>query len=582
MIPGKDADLDETIQRATSCLLAAGLCVEPLSWLHPAPQCWSVHLADVTHPYLTSNGKGRTKKAAMASGLAEFLERLATNFYFSDYYLDELEQPSSFLFFPNEKWLPEKQFTTKGKEVLLSPELWDFYDCHGELTFDLLCDHNTDSRRRAISSLPFRQMDTDQLIYFPTSLLNNLYLSNGMAAGNSAAEATAQALSEIIERYVKNQVISGGLKLPDIPGSRLSQLPHLLSVIATLEKQGFAIRVKDASLGGRFPVVCVLLLDASGGGAYCAFGANLRFAVACERIMTELLQGRKLSALRNFSQPVVNLEEAADPFNLETHFIDSTGLLPWRIFSDEAEYPYCPWDFSGSTTQECEHLLRLVTDLGFKGYRAEYRQHSFYTCRILVPRMSEIYPLDDLIYNNRNTASPLRTSLLNLQDKDARELELILAQLDTPDLHDQQRVAELINIRFASDSPYHSLTVGELRALLLLALGNHEEASFWCSWCADHGRLADNRVRLFRLLHILLSVTIAENSWQPYMNSLRHCFTTGELHTATETIACRLRFPGLNSGGRWRDISPAHAHLLSLYETLLDHKSALHPKETIS
>ena len=38
-----------------------------------------------------------------------------------------------------------------------------------------------------------------------------------MSAGNTLAEARAQALSEIVERHIKFRIISEGLCLPDVP-----------------------------------------------------------------------------------------------------------------------------------------------------------------------------------------------------------------------------------------------------------------------------------------------------------------------------------------------------------------------------
>ena len=49
-IPGKDLSLEETIDNATAVLQAMGLTVEPVSWLNPAPNCWSVHIQSTACP----------------------------------------------------------------------------------------------------------------------------------------------------------------------------------------------------------------------------------------------------------------------------------------------------------------------------------------------------------------------------------------------------------------------------------------------------------------------------------------------------------------------------------------------------
>jgi len=50
-----------------------------------------------------------------------------------------------------------------------------------------------------------RQSD-GEVVYFPSNLIENLYLSNGMSAGNTLAEAQVQCLSEIFERAVKREI----------------------------------------------------------------------------------------------------------------------------------------------------------------------------------------------------------------------------------------------------------------------------------------------------------------------------------------------------------------------------------------
>ncbi|MFP3616802.1 YcaO-like family protein, partial [Paraburkholderia sp. SIMBA_050] len=84
--------------------------------------------------------------------------------------------------------------------------------------------------------------------------IENLYLSNGMSAGNTLAEAQVQCLSEIFERAVKREIIEGEVALPDVPAEVMAKYPGILAGIEGLEAQGFPVLVKDASLGGEFPV----------------------------------------------------------------------------------------------------------------------------------------------------------------------------------------------------------------------------------------------------------------------------------------------------------------------------------------
>lgn len=68
--------------------------------------------------------------------------------------------------------------------------------------------------------------------------MSNLYVSNGMAAGNTLEEARTQALSEILERHVKYSVVSENLCLPDVPQWRLENFPSIAADIAALRQAG--------------------------------------------------------------------------------------------------------------------------------------------------------------------------------------------------------------------------------------------------------------------------------------------------------------------------------------------------------
>ena len=184
-----------------------------------------------------------------------------------------------------------------------------------------------------------------------------------MAAGNSDNEATAQALSEIIERYVKNIIIQNGYSLPDLPATTMDGFSQVQQILRGLSDYGYIVRVKDASLGGNFPVILVLLINIEEGGVYASFGANLRLETAVERTLTELLQGRNLNQLLNFLPPSNSMAEVSDQFNLESHFINSDGLLSWRMFREKTDYPYNFWDFEGNTDQEVSQLEPFSREL---------------------------------------------------------------------------------------------------------------------------------------------------------------------------------------------------------------------------
>ena len=569
-ILGKDAALEDTLEKARALLNQHGFPVEWVSSKHPVENCWSVHLRSSECPQIYTNGKGSSALASEASALYEFFERLSTNLFFFDYHLGSDTTKTDFVFYPNEKWFPIADSSaipthhSDGTE-LLNETLRSFYNPDNELTPAQLLDNNIDDPHRGICALPFEQIDSKETVYFPVSILTNLYVSNGIAAGNTPAECRAQALAEILERHVKNRVIAQGLCLPTVPQEILARTPRIQKDIEELQAHGLSILVKDASLGGQFPAICVLLVNPQNGGCYAAFGANCRFEIALERTVTELLQGRGLDQLDVFQPPSHDIEAVADELNLESHFIDSDGLLSWKMFGDPPDFEFTDWNFEGSTAEEFDYLKSIITHAGHKIYCAEYLHCGIYTCRILVPGMSEVYSPDDLIWSNKTTGATLRPQLLTLHQMSPEELNDFTDHLDELGLNDQQTISDAIGVLFEEDSAWHTLRIGELKGMLALATGNLEEAEAWCIGCKHIGALPPARQNLYRAIHELIHLELSDENPSA---SLELFFEKQTLADAKEIVAGKMKFHGLTFSNSWKQISPVHQKLISIHQRL--------------
>jgi ribosomal protein S12 methylthiotransferase accessory factor len=183
-----------------------------------------------------------------------------------------------------------------------------------------------------------RQSD-GEVVYFPTNLIDNLYLSNGMSAGNTLAEAQVQCLSEIFERAVKREISKAKSRCPMCRPRCWRNTPASWPA-SGLEEQGFPVLVKDASLGGQFPVMCVTLMNPRTGGVFASFGAHPSLEVALERSLTELLQGRSFEGLNDLPRPTFESNAVTEPNNFVEHFIDSSGVVSWRFFSAKADHEF--------------------------------------------------------------------------------------------------------------------------------------------------------------------------------------------------------------------------------------------------
>ncbi len=482
-IPGKDAALEDSIAKFQQKLTALGFNIEEASWLNPVPNVWSVHIRDKDCPQCFSNGKGASRKAALASALGEYFERLSTNYFFADYYLGRDIANGDFVHYPSEKWFPieDEDLLPEG---ILDDYLLEHFDPEGDLTPDLLVDLQSGNYERGIVAMPYVRQSDQQTVYIPQSIIANLYVSNGMSAGNTKYEARVQGLSEVFERYVKNKIIAEAVSLPLIPQEVIARYPTIQAAVQKLEEEGFPILAYDASLGGKYPVICVILLNPHNGTCFASFGAHPNFQVAFERTVTELLQGRSLKDLDVFAPPSFNNDDVAEHANLETHFIDSSGLISWDLFKEKPDYDFVDWNFSGSTEQEYHSLMNIFDKLGKQVYVMDYNHLDVYACRIIVPGMSDIYPADDLIYANNNAGMDWREILLDLphfhhETETYREL---LTELDEQGIDDATRVREFIGIVAPPQSGWTTLRIGELKSMLHLALGELDSALDWANW----------------------------------------------------------------------------------------------------
>mgnify|MGYP001580504314 CR=1 FL=1 len=498
-IPGKDASLESSIATMQGKLDALGFHVEERSWLNPVDGVWSVHVRDRDCALLFTNGKGASRLAALASALGEFFERLSCNYFWTHYWLGEEFANRSYAHYPREQWFQPGEDGTWPAQ-LLTPELHRLYNPDNSIDAGALVDLNSGNAERGICALPYVRIRDGATVWFPVNIIGNLYVSNGMSAGNTEMEARTQALSEILERHVKFRIISEGLCLPDVPEDVIARHPRIAAGIAGLREAGFGILVKDASLGGEYPVMNVTLLHPADQGCFSSFGAHPRFEIALERALTELLQGRGLDALGGFPEPGFDREEIAAAPNLEIHFVDSSGILHWNFLGDTPDFEFKDWNFSTSTADDYHWLVERIHASGHDIYVADFTHLGVYACRILVPGMSEIYPLDDLEWENNSVGNAIREAILHLPELDDDECADLLDTLNELDLQDARPVAALIGLAADEASLWSDLRVGELKALLALAIGDDEGIREGCEWVRHFEQLDASRRRVYRCI----------------------------------------------------------------------------------
>ncbi|WP_180111732.1 OsmC domain/YcaO domain-containing protein [Acinetobacter sp. YH12136] len=571
-IAGKDLPLEETIANMSGILAGLGMKIEIASWRNIVPNVWSLHIRDAQSPMCFTNGKGATKESALASALGEFIERLNCNFFYNDQFWGEEIANAEFVHYPNEKWFKPGPNGELPKEIL-DEYCLEIYDPEDELLGTHLYDTNSGNTERGICSLPFVRQSDGETVYFPSNLIENLYLSNGMSAGNTLAEAQVQCLSEIFERAVKREIIQEEMSLPDVPQEILAKYPSIVAGIQALEEQGFPVLVKDASLGGQFPVMCVTLMNPRTGGVFASFGAHPNFKVALERSLTELLQGRSFEGLNDLPQPTFSTNAVTEPNNYVEHFIDSSGVVSWRFFSAQADHEFVEWDFTNngqySNVEEAEALFAILEEMGKESYMAIYEHLGAIACRILVPDYSEVYLVEDLIWDNTNKALLYREDILNLHRLDDEQLEALVERLEECELDDYTEIKTLIGIEFDDNTVWGQLTILELKLLIYLALEQFEEAKDLVEAFLQYNTNTVERGLFYQCMNVVLEVILDdEMDIADYAVNFRRMFGNERMDAVMGSVEGTVRFYGLAETNMQLEGLDRHLRLIDSYKKL--------------
>ena len=571
-IPGKDLPLEQTIANMSGVLANLGIKIEIASWRNLIPNVWSLHIRDAYSPMCFTNGKGSTKESALASALGEYIERLSNNHFYAGAFWGEDIANADFVHYPNERWFKPGPKDALPKEIL-DEYCLSIFNADGELRGSHLIDTNSGNVERGICSLPYVRKSDGKMVYFPSNLIENLFVSNGMSAGNTLAEAQVQCLSEIFERAVKREIIEGEIALPDVPQEVLAKYPGILAGIQSLEEQGFPVLVKDASLGGIYPVMCVTLMNPRTGGVFASFGAHPSLEVALERSLTELLQGRSLEGLNDLPPPTFASEAVTEPNNFVEHFIDSSGIVSWRFFSAKSNYDFVEWDFSGkgknSNEQEAATLFAILESLGKEAYLAVYDQLGAIACRILVPGYSEVYPVEDLVWDNTNKALLFRANILNIFNLDDAGLEALLEGLVNNELDEYGDIATLIGIKFDENTPWGQLTVLELKLLIHLALNQFEEAHELVGAFLQYNDNTVERKLFYQALDAVLEIVLNDElELNDYMANFRRMFGDERMDAVVGSVEGSARFYGLTPTSMKLEGLDRHHRLIASYKKL--------------
>jgi ribosomal protein S12 methylthiotransferase accessory factor len=268
------------------------------------------------------------------------------------------------------------------------------------------------------------------------------------------------------------------------------------------------------------------------------------------------------------------MDEVASPANLEMHFIDSSGYVSYDFFRATADFDFVDWDHDASTRDEFSYLTDIIHQLGFEIYIADYQHLDVYACRILVPGMSDIYPVDELLWENNNEGALFREALLSLKQGDEDSWNDLLVALEDGGYNDHTPVAQFIGLAPDPGTLWATVRLGEIKLMLCLALQD-EQALEWVDWCLSLGQGSEEQLRFYRCLRALLDIKWDESrDYGDYQQALALMYGEQTVSDGIEIVEARSVFHGLHTPGLSLDGFERHNALLAGYEKLQQAKKS--------
>ncbi|HBY18062.1 MAG TPA: hypothetical protein DEH00_02710 [Candidatus Marinimicrobia bacterium] len=452
IISGKDLKPEETIRRIQHTLISEGFCPEIVSEKNNGG-LFSILIADKHSERFMANGKGISRELALASAYGEFMERFMTRFYFYDLWLTK-DGPLPWVYDKNEIWTSKPEPLLKNLKKFYPKTILQTKSCY---------DINQSPRGEPYCFLPFHSRHGER-VFLPVSFWRELYTSNGLAYGNNIHEARVQALCEIIERHVKYRVIGEGLSLPSISPEKLKNPEIFYKAQSLLSEIGLKCTLFDASLGMNYPVMAFLIYTPEQQEAFLSFGAHPDQDIAIERAIAEAFQGRNaMEDEPDFLNMVTDDTDLTGlPENLESHFINSTGILHANIFKTPLSPSLTFRSFHGSSEEEWKYLCDIVEKTGFTILTRDIFWNNHSACQIIIPGFSEVYPYQDLIEKDFPGYCVTRNEVLSLLERYPRDTERLVELLDSEYFRPDQDLGEALGVLFPTDAPWFNHTVEEV------------------------------------------------------------------------------------------------------------------------
>ena len=486
----KEVAPEETVKKLKGLLEKLGIEVEEKWSNESSVGTYSLRI-HIKGTDMGQNGKGMTREFAMASGYAEFFERLQNGMF--RFRMEKPTEELPFVTAPDEKHLSvedvlgikdnngeirnsffENILKQNGKESATKEEKVEYIK-------EILNEKSDLVEKEEYNYLPYYSVKNKDLEYIPDRLFSYLFDTNGMCAGNSREEALIEGISEILERYAGMKIFKEKVTLPEIPMSYIEKFPKVKKMVEKLKQnEEYYFKMVDCSFGGKYPVAGLYIIEKNTGRFGFKMGAHPDYGIAMERCFTEAAQGRDIyeyaeTCLFDFYEG-----ENSKNRNLTEFIFADLSAVPYQVIGEKADYEFVEMPDVANLDNKTilNNLVQSILDEGRDILVRDVNVLGFPALSIAIPGMSEIsFDPNATYFNIFVTMQKLMKNMESINSKNIKEVIKMMETIVNEIGYDKLSI--LISLKDTSMLPCEQMGTGAkyFLAILYIMDGEYNKAA---------------------------------------------------------------------------------------------------------
>jgi len=186
-----------------------------------------------------------------------------------------------------------------------------------------------------------------------------------------------------------------------------------------------------------------------------------------------------------------------------------------------------------------------------------------------VPGYSEIYLVEDLIWDNTNKALLFRADILNLHSLDDDGLAALLERLEESELDNYTDINTLIGVEFDDNTVWGQLTILELKLLIYLVLQQFEEAKELVETYLQYNTNTVERGLFYQCMNVVLEVLLDDDlELDDYEANFRRMYGNARMDAVLGSVDGSVRFYGLTPTSMKLEGLDRHQRMIDNYKKL--------------